>query len=95
VPKDFAPIDLADDIEIPAHVTELIPRSVARELFVLPVAETPDSLIVAVTDPTDIEIVEKLRFILNRNIRLIHVTREWLSYQVRKRYGDIPDDGAS
>jgi len=87
-------VDLADH-EIPDHVIELLPASVARENHALPIAETEDSLIVAVADPSDIETVEKLRFILNRNIGVVHVTEQWLFEQIRKRYGDDGSGGAS
>ena len=60
LPSGFSPIDLKD-FEIPDYVIELIPQSVARQNLVLPLAETPDSLVVAVAGPTDIETIEKLR----------------------------------
>ena len=87
-------VDLADH-EIPDHVIELLPASVAHKNHVLPVAETRDSLIVAVADPSNIETVDKLRFILNRNIGVVHATEEWLSERIRKHYGDDTSDGAS
>jgi ribosomal protein S27E len=81
LPTDSFAIDLADYVE-------LVPQSVARENLVLPVVKTPDSLVFAVTNPADRETIEKLRFILNRKIRIIQVSAEWLRDQLRKRYGD-------
>ena len=74
------------------YVAELVPRFVARENRILAVAGTPDSLIVAVAAPTDTETIEKLRFILNRRIQVIHVTSTWLDSQLCQRYGDENDD---
>lgn len=91
---ESSPTDLAD-LEIPDYVIELLPQSVALENRVLPLAETQDSLVVAVADPSDIETIEKLRFILNRKIGVIHVPEEWLRDQLRQHYGDDASDGPS
>src|SRR5262249_55781344 len=45
-------LDLAG-VTVPAAVLELVPESVARENFVLPVAVEGETLTVAVCDPTD------------------------------------------
>ena len=60
-------IDL-QEVRVPEAVVELIPESVARENSILPLAEDGDTLKVIVSDPMDIETIEKLRFILNRRI---------------------------
>lgn len=52
--------------EVPPRIVELIPESVARENAILPLAEQGDSLIVATSEPDDLDTVKKLRFILNR-----------------------------
>ncbi len=87
-PSDLVPADIADDISIPTYLLELIPHSVAWENRVLPVAETRESLIVALADPTDIDTVDKLQFILNRRIQVVHVAADWLDDQLRQRYGN-------
>lgn len=60
-------VDLTE-VTIPESVIELVPESVARENTVLPLSEDEDSLKVIISDPYDIDTVEKLRFILNRKI---------------------------
>ena len=54
--------------QIDESVIELVPESVARENNVLPVGEEDGALRILISDPFDIETIEKLRFILNRKI---------------------------
>src|SRR5208337_2226522 len=63
--KEF--VDLTE-VTIPASVIELVPESVARENVVLPLAQENGSLMVIVSDPTDLDCFQKLQFILNKDI---------------------------
>ena len=63
----FEYVDLST-IRIPDSVIQLVPESVARENKIIPVSETDDTIRVIVSDPFDIETIEKLRFILNRKV---------------------------
>lgn len=83
---DLQPTVLSCDIKITYEVIERLPESIARENLVLPVADTVDALIVAATNPRDVETAAKLRFILNREIRFVHVTEGWLRKQIPKHY---------
>ena len=83
-----SPSDLSDEIEIPAHVLELVPESIARESRVLPIGETPSALIIATANPYDRDTIEKLRFVLSREVRVVHVTSKWIDGQLRRRFGD-------
>src|SRR5688572_7531654 len=56
-------VDLRD-VAIPENVIELVPESVARENEILPLREEDESLVVVMSDPLDIETIDKLRFIL-------------------------------
>ena len=68
-------VDLTE-VTIPEAVIELVPESVARENVILPLAEEEDALKVIVSDPYDIDTIEKLRFILNRRIEIALAPRE-------------------
>ena len=59
-----------DGREISPAVIELVPESVARENMVIPLSLEDDSLLVAVSDPMAVEVLDKLRFILNRDIKV-------------------------
>ncbi len=59
-----------EGVEIPPSVIEMVPESVARENVVIPLSLADDSLVVAVSDPMAFDVLDKLRFILNRDIRV-------------------------
>jgi type IV pilus assembly protein PilB len=79
-------VNLAD-VNIPPAVIELVPESVARENAVLPLAEGDGRLTVILSDPWDIDTVDKLRFILNRQIELALAPREAILEAINRYYG--------
>ena len=79
-------IDLAG-ITIPVTVIELIPESVARENLVLPLAHGDGALFVVLSDPSDRDTIQKLQFILNRNIRPVLAVREQIVEAINRHYG--------
>ncbi|HKB36731.1 MAG TPA: hypothetical protein VKD72_09770 [Gemmataceae bacterium] len=79
-------IDLSE-ITIPPTVIELIPESVARENVVLPLAVVESCMIVVVSDPGDFDLVQKLQFILNKNIRVVLAKREQIIEALDFYYG--------
>jgi type IV pilus assembly protein PilB len=86
-------IDLSE-ITIPEHIIELVPESVARENAILPLKEEEDALKVIVSDPYDIDTVEKLRFILNRKIEIALAPRDKILESINKYYSQIEGESA-
>ncbi len=86
-------VDLTE-VTIPESVIELVPESVARENTVLPLSEDEDSLKVIISDPYDIDTVEKLRFILNRKIDIALAPRERISEAINKYYSQFEGESA-
>ncbi len=86
-------VDLSQ-VQIPEEVVELVPESVARENVILPLTEEEDALKVIVTDPFDIETVEKLRFILNRRVVTAIAPREGILEAINRYYGQIEGESA-
>lgn len=86
---------IPDSIEIADYILQLIPESVARENFVIPVAESSDALLVAATSPIELEVIEKLQFILNRRILAVPTTKNWIVAQIDKHYGSTDDADAA
>jgi type IV pilus assembly protein PilB len=86
-------VDLSE-VTIPETVIELVPESVARENVILPLAEEEDALKVIVSDPYDIDTVEKLRFILNRRIEIALAPREKILEAINKYYSQIEGESA-
>src|SRR5262245_51090039 len=61
-------VDL-ETVEIPKAVVELVPESVARENVVLPLALEGNVLKVITSDPTNYDVIQKLTFILNKDVQ--------------------------
>jgi hypothetical protein len=51
------------------EVIELVPEAMARELRVVPLASEGETITLLAADPDDIEVIDKLTFVLNRRIR--------------------------
>jgi type IV pilus assembly protein PilB len=81
-------------IDIPETVVELMPEAVARENNVLPIAVDGNSLQVVMSEPGDLETTEKLRFILNRDVRVVLGTRSSISAAINRVYGQIEGESA-
>ncbi len=86
-------VDLAE-IEIPEAVIELMPEAVARENVVLPMAETDRGLKVLMSEPGDLETIEKLRFILNRDVTVALATRSSILLAINRMYGQVEGESA-
>ncbi|MBR5626949.1 MAG: type II/IV secretion system protein, partial [Thermoguttaceae bacterium] len=86
-------VDLRD-VAIRPAVIELISESIARENCVLPYNEDGDTLQVVVSDPNDIEVFEKLRFILQRPIEPLISYREAIQEAINQHYGQNVGESA-
>jgi type IV pilus assembly protein PilB len=86
-------IDLLN-VQIPQSVIELVPESVARENAILPYEEDGDSLRVIVSNPYDIDTIEKLRFILNRRVEIALAPRENIMEAINRYYGQTEGESA-
>ena len=83
-----------EDTPIPPHIVELIPESVARENYILPLSEEDDALRVLASDPLDLETFDKLRFILNRKIEIALAPKSSILEAINKYYGQIEGESA-
>jgi type IV pilus assembly protein PilB len=79
-------IDLTD-MTIPPSVIELVPESVARENVILPMAQENGSLKIIMSDPTDYDTVQKLQFILNKDVQPCISPREQIVEAINRHYG--------
>jgi type IV pilus assembly protein PilB len=79
-------IDLAE-ITIPAAVVELVPESVARENVILPLAQENGALKIIMSDPSDFDTMQKLQFILNKDIQPVLASREQIVEAINRHYG--------
>jgi type IV pilus assembly protein PilB len=79
-------VDLSE-VTIPPAVVELVPESVARENVILPLAEENGALKIIMSDPSDFDTVQKLQFILNKDIQPVLSPREQIIEAINRHYG--------
>ncbi|WP_169980500.1 GspE/PulE family protein [Tautonia rosea] len=87
-------VDL-QEIEIPAQVVELVPESLARENVVMPLAQEGGAIKVIMHDPMDFETLDKLRFVLNREISIALAPREAIVEAINRYYGGATTESES
>jgi type IV pilus assembly protein PilB len=79
-------VDLAE-MTIPAAVIELVPESVARENVILPMSQDNGALKILMNDPMDLDTIQKLQFILNKDIQPVLAAREQIVEAINRYYG--------
>ncbi len=82
------------EIKIPESIVELVPETIARENITIPLSEEGDALRVILADPMDVETVEKLRFILNRQIQIALAPRSSILEAINRYYGQFDGESA-
>jgi type IV pilus assembly protein PilB len=83
------------EIEIPASVIELVPESLARENIVMPLSQEGGIIRVIMHDPLDFETIDKLRFVLNRDIEVSLAPKEAIVEAINKYYGSASSETES
>lgn len=79
---------------IPDSIIELVPESVARENSTIPLDEVDGMLKIAIADPSDVDTMEKLRFILNRDVRIALAPRDQIQESINRYYGQVEGESA-
>ena len=79
-------VDLAA-MEIPQSVIALIPESVARENIVIPITLVDERLRVAMSNALDLDVIDKLRFMVNREIDPVVAPKEAIQTAINRFYG--------
>src|SRR5262249_42117082 len=82
------------NMTIPASVIELVPESVARENVVLPMAQENGALKIITSDPADFDTLQKLQFILNKDIQPVLAAREQIVEAINRHYGQTETESA-
>ncbi len=75
-------------------VIQLVPESVARENKIIPISDENETIKVLVSDPFDIETIEKLRFILNRKVETALAPKEHIQEAINRYYGQVEGESA-
>ena len=78
-------------LDIPATVLQRIPRRLAEQLMVLPIAmKEPKSLVVAMADPSDLNAVDSARFASGLNIEPVVASYSALKAAIPEYYRKMP-----
>ena len=83
-----------DETEVPADVLAMVPVVVAREYQILPIAMDGDTLEVVMGDPQVPDILDTLRFILNRPIHAAMAPAGAILEAIDRHYG-VADPAAA
>ncbi len=83
------------EIEIPPSVVELVPESFARENIVMPLSQENGAIKVILHDPNAFDVIDKLRFVLNREIEVALAPKEAIVEAINRYYGGSSTEGES
>jgi type IV pilus assembly protein PilB len=86
---EFSGLQFVDltTMEIPKAVVELVPESVAREHIVLPLSLEGNVMKLAMADPSNYDTLQKVQFILNRDIQPVIAVQEQIQEAINRNYG--------
>ncbi len=76
-----------EGMQIPNSVIEMITESMARENIVIATGMEGDSVVIAMHNPNNIEVLDKLRFLLNRDIKVVMAAVESIQGAINRHYG--------
>ncbi len=79
-------VDLGD-YEVPTEVQRLIPGGTARLHGALPIGQSGESIVTALLDPMDSQVVDDLRFALGKDIQVVVAPSYQVEERLRKYYG--------
>jgi len=77
--------------EIPATVIASIAPEIARRYKIMPVMKNDGVLIVAIADPTDLETLDSLRYILKMDVDGVLASYKQIMAAIEKHYGTSAD----
>ena len=76
-----------EGLQIPNSVIEMVTESMARENVVIPTGIEGDAVTIAMHNPNNIEVLDKLRFVLNREIKPVMAPLESIQGAINRHYG--------
>ncbi len=77
------------DFRIPPEAIKLVPAPVARQYRVVPVMNNDGTIIVAMSDPTDLETLDALRYILKSDVEGVVAPRKQITAALDHHYGTV------
>ena len=89
-----------DEFEIDKEVVRKIPENIARKHLIVPVNQTGSTLIVATSDPTNLSVIDEIKFLTGYNVEFVAATETAIKksiekyFEVSTDYQDIMDEAA-
>ena len=77
--------------KIPQEVIKSVPGDVARRYQVVPVMRNEGTLTVAMADPTDLEALDSVRYILRTDVEGVVCSKKQIENALNYYYGDLED----
>ena len=77
--------------QIPPEVIEAVPSEIAKQYKIIPVMKHDDMLTVAISDPTDMETIDSLRYVLKCDVDAVVSSAEQIKKLFDHYYGSIED----
>ena len=84
-------VDLSN-FEVDARIAKLIPPELAQRHLVLPLKREGRTLTVAMADPSDLGVIDDLKFITRYDIFPVIAGEYTLRNAIERHYGEAPDD---
>ena len=84
-----------DDFEIDPDVISLVPREVATKHVLIPVQQAGNSLIVAMSDPSNIYAIDDVKFMTGLHIEPVVSTDAAIEMAIEQYYGQLQGEVAS
>src|SRR5579864_566326 len=84
-------VDLSN-FEVDARIAKLIPSELAQRHLVLPLKREGRTLTVAMADPSDLGVIDDLKFITRYDIFPVIAGEYTLRNAIERHYGETPDD---
>ncbi|OPZ30117.1 MAG: Type II secretion system protein E [Lentisphaerae bacterium ADurb.BinA184] len=77
------------DYKIPPEAIKAVPADVARQYRVVPVMDNDGTVVVAMADPTDLETLDALRYILKTDVEGVIAPKKQIEQALNLYYGTV------
>jgi general secretion pathway protein E/type IV pilus assembly protein PilB len=83
--------EFSSDFKIPPDVVAAVPTDIARRYHIVPVMRNEGTLTVAMSDPSDLEALDSIRYILRTDVEGVVASRKAIERALEYYYGDVGD----
>ena len=78
--------------EVPPEVIEQVPPDVAKQYHIFPVKFENNTLIIAMSDPADIDTLDSLRYLLKCNVEAVISAKDQIESRISHHYGSLDEN---